>query len=180
MSAGLAYGIHVSNGSHQYWEALLMPFIGRKRSKCPCLLPAITLKRANSPARPFAGFILLLLLFLVIIIISRSSSSSNVEGILQVHLLQTHNDKIKCKCAYKRAACRQDVQARSAALLHNRVGQSTSVMRPSNPRCPPVSAQLATRVLRHVARLNRSARRSSVSGDVQGRCLWLRSDCWRI
>lgn len=55
MSIGLAYGIHVPNGSHQYLEALLMPFICRNRSKCPCLLAAITLKCANSHARLPAG-----------------------------------------------------------------------------------------------------------------------------
>lgn len=51
----LAYGIHLSNGSHQYFEALLMSFIWFNRSECPCLLATITLRRANPPMHMLTG-----------------------------------------------------------------------------------------------------------------------------
>lgn len=55
MCISLAYGMHVSNGSHRYFEALLMSFISRTHSKCPCLLATITLKHTNSQAHMLAG-----------------------------------------------------------------------------------------------------------------------------
>lgn len=55
MCISLAYGIHFSNGSHQYFEALLMSFISLNRSECPCLLATITLEQANSGAHVLAG-----------------------------------------------------------------------------------------------------------------------------
>lgn len=48
---GSAYGIHVPNGSHQYFDALLMSFISPNRSKCPCVLAPITLKHTHAHAR---------------------------------------------------------------------------------------------------------------------------------
>lgn len=51
----LAYGIHFSNGSHQYFEALLTSFISPNRSECPCLLATITLEQANSGVHVLAG-----------------------------------------------------------------------------------------------------------------------------
>lgn len=51
----LAYGIHSSNGSHQYFEALLMSFISPNRSGCPCLLATITPEQENSGVHVLAG-----------------------------------------------------------------------------------------------------------------------------
>lgn len=55
MCISLAYGIHFSNGSHQYIEALLMSFISLNRSECPCLLATITLEQANSGVHMLPG-----------------------------------------------------------------------------------------------------------------------------
>lgn len=114
MCISLACGIHSSNGSHQYFEALLMSFLSLNRSECPCLLATITLEQANAGVHVLAG--------------------TQEHSHLQVDLWQTQNDKRKRKYVYNSPACsytHAQVQRRTHTLttrttmsyLHNRLGQ---------------------------------------------------------